>query len=160
MDLNAKTQLLKAIPYGIYIVGVAYKNQTNAFTATWISQCSLKPPMVSIAIRKNSLSYKLIQQNPVLSINYLAKNQQHILKSFFSPAKQEDSRLSAFPYSTDQTGTPILDQAIAYLESSQITLVPTRGDHDLIIAEITHAQIKVTPFDPIVLSDTPWAYGG
>ncbi len=160
MDLQAKKQLLKSIPYGLYIVGVTHEDTVNAFTATWISQCSLKPPMVTIGIHKDSFSYELIQKNPILSINYLGKDQQEVFEHFFKPAKQEGSRLAGYPFSRDQTGAPILESAIAYLESQHVTIVDTNGDHAILIAEITNAKKLISHFEPILLNDTPWSYGG
>lgn len=160
MDMNAKKQLLKSIPYGLYVVGVVHENQVNAFTATWLSQCSLKPPMISLGIRKDSFSYQLLQKNPVLSVNFFGKDQQAIFEHFFKPAKHEGGRLAGHNFSTDQTGAPILDEAIAYLECQRVEIIETNGDHAVVIGEVTQAQLRQESFQPIILSDTTWSYGG
>lgn len=160
MDKAAKKILLRAIPSGLYVVGVKHEDTLNAFTGTWISQCSMKPPMIMLGIRKDSYSFELLQKGKVLSVNYLSKDQQDIFEHFFKPVKQNGNRLSDIPFHRDQTGAPILDDAIGYLEATVTHIESGEGDHAVIIAEVIHAQITVENFEPIILSDTTWSYGG
>ena len=49
MDQELKKKVLRKIVHGVYVAGVKDKNKLNAFTATWISQISFKPPLIVLA---------------------------------------------------------------------------------------------------------------
>jgi flavin reductase (DIM6/NTAB) family NADH-FMN oxidoreductase RutF len=159
MNMQAKKTLLRLIPYGLYVVGVKGHQALNAFTGTWISQCSLKPPMIMLGIRKDTYSLELLKEGEVLSVNFLAKDQQETFEHFFKPVKQEGTRLSGIPFHTDQTGAPILDSAIGYLEGMVNHIYEEDGDHAVVVAEVIQANI-IKDKTPIVLADTNWSYGG
>ena len=60
MDAQAKKIALRKIPHGVYIIGVAQDGQLNAFTGTWLTQCSFTPPLVALGVKKGTLSHEMI----------------------------------------------------------------------------------------------------
>lgn len=159
MDLAAKKELLRKIPYGLYVIGVKGDEQINAFTGSWLSQASMTPPLIMTGLRKDSRSLELLKEGRVLSVNFIRKENRSTLEHFFKPVKQEQNRLGDIPFHTDQTGCPILDEAIGYLEANVLDIHEHYGDHAIVVAEIINAKINDN-IDPLILSDTPWHYGG
>jgi hypothetical protein len=49
LDAAAKKTLLRKIPHGLFICGVAEGEEVNGFTASWVTQGSFEPPLVVIA---------------------------------------------------------------------------------------------------------------
>jgi hypothetical protein len=49
LDAAAKKTLLRKIPHGVFICGVAEGDQVNGFTASWVTQGSFEPPLVVMA---------------------------------------------------------------------------------------------------------------
>ena len=52
MDPQAKKIALRKMPHGVYVVGVKQDAHVNAFTGTWMTQCSFAPPLVAIGVKK------------------------------------------------------------------------------------------------------------
>ena len=50
----AKKTLLRKIPHGVFICGVAENGEVNGFTASWVTQGSFEPPLVVMAVRSDS----------------------------------------------------------------------------------------------------------
>lgn len=158
MDLQAKKIALRKIPHGVFIIGVKQNQHVNAFTGTWLTQMSFTPPLVVMGLKKDTISYQMVQSDRVFSVNILGKHQKHIAEHFVKPAHTPDVKLSGYTHHAGTTGAPILDEAIGYFEC-RVTDIHPGGDHAIVIGEVVDAQIR-TDEDPLVLKDTGWHYGG
>ena len=158
MNEDAKKKILRYIPYGLYVIGVKDKERHHAFTGSWFSQCSMKPPAVMLGVRHNSHSLEMIKEGKVFSVNFLAKTDKKILEQFFKPTPSSGNRFGDLAFQLKGTGTPILDAAIAYLECEVKQLFDV-GDHSIVVGEVVSAEVLKEEF-PLVMGDTPWHYGG
>ena len=159
MDLQAKKIALRKIPHGVYIIGVAQDGRLNAFTCTWLTQVSFTPPLVALGIRKDSHSLEMIKQSRVFSVNLLGKHQKSIAEHFVKPASVIGEKLKDVRHRTGKTGSPILEEAIAYFECEVREIANESGDHALVIGEVVEAGVpKDEP--ALTLLDTGWHYGG
>ena len=72
LDADAKKVLLRKIPHGLFICGVAEGDVVNGFTASWVTQGSFEPPLVVMAVRADGTSNGMIQRTGKFSLNVLA----------------------------------------------------------------------------------------
>lgn len=159
MDLQAKKTVLRKIPHGIYVVGVAHDGRMNAFTATWFTQVSFTPPLVALGIKKDSQSFEMIKQGRVFSVNFLGKDQKALVEHFVKPARVVGEKLNGVPHTVGTTGAPVLTDAIASVECQVREIANEHGDHAVVIGEVVEA--KVNRDEPaLTLMDTGWHYGG
>ena len=158
MNETAKKDILRKIPYGLYVIGVKDGAAHHAFTGSWLSQCSMKPPRVMLGVRNDSRSLELIKQGRVFSVNFLGKEDKKILEQFFKPTPSTGNRFGDLGFTLKTTKTPVLDRAVAYLEC-EVKHVAEVGDHSVVVGEILEAEI-LNPAPPLVMGDTPWHYGG
>lgn len=159
MDLTAKKKLLRLIPNGLYVVGVKSGNKLHAFTGSWLSQISMEPPCIVMGVRKDSRALKMMKQDRVFSVNYIRKGNRDTISHFFKPVQQADNKLGHYHFHTDVTGAPILDESIGFLECRINKVLSGFGDHAAVIGEVVNAKLKEDVL-PIVMTDTPWHYGG
>ena len=159
MNLEAKKKLLRKIPSGLYVIGAKDGERLHAFTGSWLSQISMKPPMIVLGVQATSHSLAMMKKSKVVSVNYIRKSNQATIQHFFKPVVHQEGRLGNFAYYIAKTGAPILDEAIGYLECRVERVVEGFGDHAAVIAEVIEAEIR-EDLEPIVMSDTPWHYGG
>jgi len=158
MNEESKRTILRKIPYGLYIVGVKDGEGHHAFTGSWLSQCSMKPPRVMLGVRHGTHSLELVRTGKVFSLNFLAKNSQKVFEQFFKPTPSNGNRFGELGYHLKRTGAPILDIATHYVECEVVQVVDA-GDHSIVIGEVVEAEIlKDEP--SLVMGDTPWHYGG
>ena len=69
------------------------------------------------------------------------------------------NKLHDVPYSDgDQTGCPLLDEALAWLECSAEQFV-SAGDHTLVIGSVLDGAV-LREGEPLTQRDLGWTYGG
>ena len=66
---------LGRVPSGIFILTVAQGGRETGMLASWIQQCSFKPPRVSLAVQPGRECAKLITPDAHLIVNILESSQ-------------------------------------------------------------------------------------
>ena len=158
MTEHARRHILRMIPYGLYVIGLKSHDSYHAFTGSWFSQVSMTPPRVMLGVRQNSHSFELLKKDRVFSVNFLAKKDKKILEQFFKPMPASGNRFGDLGFQIKKTGTPILDDAIAYLEC-EVAHIYDVGDHSIVVGEVVSAEV-LKEEHPLIMSDTLWHYGG
>ena len=158
MDLEAKRQALRSIVHGVYVIGVRDGDKLNAFTATWVTQVSFEPPLVAVAIRKDSVSFQMIEKSRVFVLNFLASGQKSLAQHFLKPAHLGGDKLEGISRRAGATGAPILADAAAYVECRVKGIHPD-GDHAIVVGEVVEAGVQ-REAEPLTLKETGWHYGG
>ena len=158
LDLDAKKTLLRKIPHGLFICGVAEGDQVNGFTASWVTQGSFDPPLVVMAVRADSTSNGMIQRTRRFSLNVLAADQKDLAAVFFKPQKAVGGRFEAAPFSTGELGLPILKDGLGVVECELLGEL-AYGDHTVFLGEVKSAVLH-RDASALELSSTGWQYGG
>jgi len=158
MDEQAKKKILQQIPYGLYVIGVKDGASHHAFTGSWLSQCSMKPPRLMLGLRHGTHSLDMLKQGKVFSVNWMSKDDKKVLEQFFKTTPASGNRFGELTYQTKKTGAPILDKALSYVEC-EVVDIHDAGDHSIIVGEVVNAELRHDG-PPLVMGDTPWHYGG
>lgn len=158
MDEAAKKRALRMIPYGLYIAGAHHDGQVHAFLLTWFSQCSFKPPLVMVGLRKDGHAHDMVLQGKVFSVNFLGKDQQPVAASFLRHAVVEGDRISGHKWAPGTTKCPILDEAAAWVEC-RLLHHASIGDHTVVVGEVVEAGVR-RDIPNLTHLDTGWHYGG
>jgi len=137
-------EVLDLLTHGVYIIGVKYGTKINGMTAAWVTQVSVQPPMISVAVGKSHYTSELISKAKSFSVNILSTEQMELArKCGFSSGRDQD-KLQEEEISYPATGSPILSNCAAYLDcklSHQIEV----GDHILFIGTVIKANSKNQP---------------
>lgn len=158
MDPEVKKKVLRRIGYGVYVIGLTHQEKLSAFTATWMTQISFKPPLIVLGVNKEALSYQIIQKSRLFVVNFLGSGQKGIAQHFLKPAHLGGDKLEGVRYRLGKLGAPILEEAAAYAECEVRDIHPG-GDHAIVVAEVVEAGIQKAA-DPLTLKETGWIYGG
>ncbi len=158
LDLDAKKTLLRKIPHGLFICGVAEGEVVNGFTASWVTQGSFEPPLVVMAVRADSTSNGMIQRTGRFSLNVLAADQKDLAAVFFKPQNGVGGRFEAAPFTPGPEGLPILDDALGGVECTLVGQVAA-GDHTVFVGKVISAVLH-RDAAALELGSTGWNYGG
>ena len=158
LDLDAKKTLLRKIPHGLFICGVAEGDEVNGFTASWVTQGSFEPPLVVMGVRADSTSNGMIKRTRRFSLNVLAADQKNLAATFFKPQSAVGGRFEAAPFELGALGLPILKDALGGVECELVGEL-AHGDHTVFIGEVKSAVLH-RDGDALELSTTGWQYGG
>ena len=160
MDEDAKRQVLRRIPYGMFVMTSLADGAPVASTLTWLSQCSFHPPLLMVGVQSNSRMHYAVEKSGSLAIHFLAEGQQEIARRFFRPPDGSDAKLHGLAWEpAPVTGAPLLAELPAWLEA-KVTDRVERGDHTVFVCEVVGAGAREPDFQPLRLASTPWNYGG
>ena len=169
MNTNEQvSQALRKITYGFYIVTTRKRGEemstheqdyVAAATVSWVSQASFDPPLVTVAIRKQSDLHETIEKSRVFAVNIVGKGDQDMLKPFAEKSRVEGSKINGFSFQDGETGAPILDEAPAYFECKVVEDI-TRGDHTVFVGEVVAGGTRDANAVPLIEWETNMHYGG
>ncbi|MDB6056426.1 MAG: diguanylate cyclase [Verrucomicrobiales bacterium] len=155
---QATHEALRRLPYALYILGVGNEGETNAMAASWVTQCSFDPPLLMVAVRKDTHTYDLIKNSRAFTLNLLDKKHRDIVRALEKPFDMVNDKLNRVAHREGETGAPILDQAFAYIECRVVEIYEP-GDHAIVVGEVVNASLREEG-DPMMCSDLKWHYGG
>jgi flavin reductase (DIM6/NTAB) family NADH-FMN oxidoreductase RutF len=159
MDAKAKQKTLRLLTNGIYVLTARDGDRYGAATVTWVSQVSFKPPLLMAALRKDGSVLSCLVSSGFSVLHIVGSEQQEIAQKFFAATKESGGLLNGEPYYAGETSAPVLKNLNAYLECKLVDISEDYGDHAIAILEVvgagTHGEVV-----PLIVSDSPWKYGG
>ncbi len=131
---------LGRIPSGLFILTVSQGGQETGFLASWVQQCSFKPPRLSFAVQPDRPIVKLLTEDAVLAFNILEASQTDMIAHFGKGFAPGDDAFRELELIREDRKAPVLAEALAVLEG-RVVGRHAAGDHDLIIVELVGGRI-------------------
>ena len=142
-----------------YLAVLTSKFEDNycAATVTWVSQASFDPPLISVCIKGDSASYKVVKERGEFLLHILGEDQKDLAASFFKQTTLENGLINEQEYQL-RDNLPLLSAVSAYLKCRVLEIMEN-GDHPLFMAEVKNAVVQ-KELEPLELRTTGWSYGG
>jgi 3-hydroxy-9,10-secoandrosta-1,3,5(10)-triene-9,17-dione monooxygenase reductase component len=122
---------------GVTVVTTRQKDGSPCgLTASAVTSVSLDPPLILVCVDKKAESYPHFAPAGVFAVNVLDEDQQAISSRF---ATSGGDKFTGLAYRWGETGAPILDQRLAYLEC-RIVHAYEGGDHVVYVGEVERAE--------------------
>ncbi|AHJ27291.1 diflavin flavoprotein [Nodularia spumigena CS-584] len=114
---------------------------SSAMLASWVSQASFNPPGLTIAVAKDRALETLMHSGNKFVLNILPEG-KHIglMKHFLKPFAPGQDRFGDVATEESESGSPILTDALAYLECSVKGRLES-GDHWLVYATVDNGKV-------------------
>ena len=142
MNADFKKTVLRMVPYGIYVLTADDgKDNISASTVNWVTQSSFAPPLVVVAIKADSATYRTVKAAQAFALNMLGKDHKGLAFTFFKPADVSDGKISGQAYRKGTTGAPLLNDAPGAIEC-RVTAIVEQGDHHIIVGEVVEAHLN------------------
>ncbi|MBW4503555.1 MAG: diflavin flavoprotein [Scytonema hyalinum WJT4-NPBG1] len=114
---------------------------SSAMLASWVSQASFNPPALTVAVAKDRAVELLTHSGNKFVLNVLKEgNHIGLMKHFLKPFDPGQNRFDGVSAQEAQNGSPILTDALAYLECS-VTNRMEAGDHWLVYATVDNGKL-------------------
>ncbi|MDJ0898055.1 MAG: diflavin flavoprotein [Xenococcus sp. MO_188.B8] len=114
---NSLEKALGKISNGLYVITATKGEISSAMVASWVTQASLTPLGIAIAVAKDRAMESLLQIGDRFVLNVLEEgNYQHIIRHFlkrFPPGADRFEGIKTVPASN---GSPIIAESLAYIE--------------------------------------------
>ena len=147
------------IPNALVLIGSRSGDERNAMTASWITQLSMEPVLIGVAVDNSALTHRLITDGGSFSVNLWDATDTRVFVKFSKPAVDDGSTLNGRAVRAATTGAPVFDEAVAWLDC----VVRHRlefGSHTLFVGEVVDAAINDDEARSASMSDTRMKYGG
>ncbi len=140
--------MLNPVP-AVLITSKNKLGKVNVFTVGWIGTACTRPPMISVAIRPERLSYEYIKENGEFVVNLPYKNMVRKVdlcgvKSGRTLDKIKELDLTLVE--STNVSVPYLDDCPIALECKVKNIIPL-GSHDLFLAEVLSVHVEENLID-------------
>ncbi|MEA5508181.1 diflavin flavoprotein [Crocosphaera sp. UHCC 0190] len=110
-------QALGRIVGSLCIVTCQQGEVNGAMLASWVSQATFNPPGFTVAVAKERAIESLLHKGSSFVLNILKEgNHLGLMKQFLKPFSPGEDRFAGVKIETAENGSPILQDALAYLE--------------------------------------------
>jgi len=133
----------------VLISSVDDKGKPNVFTVSWTGVACTKPPMVTIAVRKERLSYENITGSGEFVINLTSREMLKMTDFCGCRSGRKVDKIKHFGLELN----PGVDVQVPSLEKSPVALecrvrsVTELGSHDLFVAEVLRIKVDKSIID-------------
>jgi flavin reductase (DIM6/NTAB) family NADH-FMN oxidoreductase RutF len=131
---------LGRIPSGLFILTVAHAGHETGFLASWVQQCSFKPPRLSFAVQPDRPVVRLLTPEAALAFNILEASQTDMIAHFGKGFAPGDDAFGGLEVVREAGKAPVLAEALAVLEGRVGGRV-SAGDHDLVLVDLVGGRV-------------------
>jgi len=141
---------LGRISGGLYIITATKGDVSSAMLASWVAQASFEPFGVSIAVAKDRAIEALMKVGDRFVLNVLRQdNYQALMKHFLKRFPPGADRFAGIKTQTASNGSPILGDALAYLECEVASRMEC-SDHWVVYATVSSGRVSDPDAQPAV----------
>jgi flavin reductase (DIM6/NTAB) family NADH-FMN oxidoreductase RutF len=124
---------------GVSVVAARYGPLLAGMTANAIASISIDPPLMMASISVKSETHRAIIESHAFAISILSAGQRELATCFAQPTTAlKLQRFCDAPWHEAETGSPIIDGAIAYFDCRLVDR-HAAGDHTIFLGEIVAA---------------------
>lgn len=159
MDPELINKVTWKIPNALALIGSAHGDESNAMTASWITQLSMEPVLIGVSVDNKAVTHRLITGGGSFTVNLWSSDDTKTFVKFSKPAARDGNALNGRPVRTGVSGAPIFDEAIAWMDC-EVRHAIDFGTHTLFAGEIVDVGIRDDDVAAAAMSDTRMKYGG
>ncbi len=127
---------------GVTVVCARHGPLLSGMTANAISSISIDPPLMMASLNRTSETHEAIIESHAFAVSVLGAGQRSLADCFARPVTEAKlRRFCDAPWHEAETGSPILDGAIAYFDC-RLVARHEGGDHSVFIGEIVAAGFE------------------
>ena len=127
---------------GLYIITATKGDLSSAMLASWVSQASFEPIGLTIAVAKDRAIESLMQVGDRFVLNILEEGKyQDLMKHFLKRFKPGADRFAGVNTQTANNGSPILTDALAYLEC-EVSSRMECSDHWIVYSKVDLGRVS------------------
>ncbi|MDP4087833.1 MAG: flavin reductase family protein [Bacillota bacterium] len=140
--------MLNPVPV-VLITSMNSNGNINVFTVGWIGTACTKPPMITVAIRPERLSYEYIKESGEFVVNLPTRSQTKKVDYCGVRSGRRTDKISDMGFSLEESevvSVPMLKDCPIAMECKVKSIIPL-GTHDLFLAEILSVHVEENLID-------------
>src|SRR5207245_6992630 len=112
---------------GVTVVTTRSHEGLAGLTVNSFTSVSLDPPLVLICVDLNSMVLPFIRESGIFAVNILTNEQEALSRCFATSSEERYENFCHANYLVATTGSPILDGALAFIDSHIVAEYPGRA---------------------------------
>lgn len=154
-------QAIRTFQYGFCVLTCGVNEQARAASVTWVTQVSLQPRRIAVAVRRDSHIYTALREAGAFALNVVGEGDKGLASAFFRYIEPAGDAFRDYAFEAGEfTGAPLLLDAVAWLECCVVEEANEGGDHGLFIADVLAGDVRQPDVPSMSLAATGWSYGG
>jgi flavin reductase (DIM6/NTAB) family NADH-FMN oxidoreductase RutF len=138
--LSPTALALGRIPTGIYIVSTRDAGHPLGFVGSFLMQVGFVPPVLCVAVGKDRAHLARLRAAGHFGVSILDPQSGKMMNRFLKPCPAGESPFDGLAVSSASAGSPVLDDALAWLEC-KVTGEHSTGDHVVVFGEVVDAKL-------------------
>jgi len=154
-------KIMWSIPNVLCLVGSRSGDEWNGMTQSWVTQVSMEPVLIAIAVDNTALTHRLITESGTFTVNLWDREDAKTFVKFSKPASYENGALNGRAVREGETGAPVFEEAVAFVEC-RVWDQRDVGTHTVFYGEVVAAGFQGAGEEAEIarMEDTRMKYGG
>ena len=142
MDLNQIAQVYGQLDPPVWLVTATHNGRRGGMIATTVTQASIveSKPRQLITVNKRHHTHSLIEACGTFAMHLIDERQLDLVWRFGLQSGRDTDKLSGVPFQERETGSPLLTQALAWLEC-RVEARLDSGDRTIYLAEVVAGEL-------------------
>ncbi|EJP6473232.1 flavin reductase family protein [Clostridium botulinum] len=131
-------------PVPVALITTKNNEKTNVFTVGWIGTACTKPPIISIAIRPERLSFDYLKNNPELVVNLPSNNLVRAVDYCGVRSGKTNDKIKECNFTlkdSNKINVPYIEQCPINLECKVMDIL-SLGTHHLFLCEVLCTDVN------------------
>jgi 3-hydroxy-9,10-secoandrosta-1,3,5(10)-triene-9,17-dione monooxygenase reductase component len=120
---------------GVTVMTTTAAGRMHGMTVSAFASESLDPLLILASVERSTVMHQLVAQSKAFVINILGDQGEGTARFFADNARLDGPEFTEGTYHLGATGSPILEEATAYLEAT-VEATLDAGDHTVIVGRV------------------------
>ena len=141
IDAARYRQIIGHFATGVTVITTEHEGWLHGMTANAVASVSLNPLLLLVCVDKAANMHGQIAQAGRFAVNILTDEQEDISRTFAATTEPEQGRLQGITFRTGAHGSPLIDDALAFLDCA-VTQAFEGGDHTIYLASVISGGLE------------------
>lgn len=134
---------------GVTIMTTSAGGTAHGMTVSAFASQSLDPLLILVSVERSTTMHKLVMESRAFAINILGENGEGTARFFADNARLSGPEFREGAYHLGVTGSPILEEATAYLEATLDGTLEA-GDHSIMVGRVEALKVVREDAAPLI----------
>jgi flavin reductase (DIM6/NTAB) family NADH-FMN oxidoreductase RutF len=125
---------------GVTIMTTSAAGRMHGMTVSAFASQSLEPLLILVSVERSTVMHQLVLASRAFAINILDAQGEGTARFFADNARLNGPEFKEGGYHLGATGSPILEEATAYLEATVEATLDV-GDHTVIVGRVVALEV-------------------
>lgn len=141
MEKESLIKMMQNKNYDLVVLTSRLHDEINGQTVAWFMQAGMEPTVVAVGLSLDTYTNQMIKQSGYFALNFIPKDRQDLIEHFGFQTGREVNKFKDVAFQESQTGSPILEEAAAYLDC-RLRTITSLDTYETFFGEVIDAAYK------------------